>query len=136
MSWFAFVVALWAPPAADGAAECTYQTYSWDVNLKKGVGQETVKKTRAELTAEEKDPTVPECTVCREDQVELKVEGLPAVTVCRLYADQVKAALEETQAAGFQHFGDDLGAGLRFGGGSALGQGGARGGVFDKGHRL
>ncbi len=104
MSWFAILVALWAPPdgAPDPGAKCTYKTYSWDVKLKKGVAHETVVKTRAELAADEKDPGVPECTVCQEDQVDVAVEGLPLVTVCRLFAEPVKQALEETRAAGFQ----------------------------------
>jgi len=101
---FGWLVALLscAPAAWADPESCTYETYSWDVKLKKGVGHETVKKQRSELTDEEKDPAVPECTVCSEDQVEVKVEGVPTIVVCRPFAEQVKTALEEAKAAGFE----------------------------------
>lgn len=72
---------------------CTYETYAWSVTKKKGVGHTTVRKQRAELTAEEKDPDDPRCTVCSEDQTTVRVEGLPPVTVCKHYAAQVEQAL-------------------------------------------
>lgn len=113
MIWFSFVVALLAGPGSpapeaapfkepDPQAQCTYRTYNWSTVKKKAVNHRTVKKTRGELTAEERDPSDPRCTVCREDQVTLNLEGMPKITVCTHYADKVKAALEETVAAGFK----------------------------------
>lgn len=96
--------ALPAIAAAEAApaepAECTYRTYAWDVKAKRGVGHRQVKKPRHELTADEKDPADPRCTVCSEDQVTVKVEGLPAVEVCRHYADDVRQALENLKKSG------------------------------------
>lgn len=86
----------------DPTAQCTYRTYNWSTVKKKAVNHKTVKKTRGELTAEERDPEDPRCTVCREDQTTLELEGVPKITVCRHYADKVKTALEETKAAGFK----------------------------------
>jgi len=82
------------------AATCTYRTYSWDVKQRRAVGHRTVKKPRTELTAEERDPGEPGCTVCREDQVEVSLPGLKPFSVCRVYADRVRAALERVRASG------------------------------------
>ncbi|MCB9548911.1 MAG: M15 family metallopeptidase [Myxococcales bacterium] len=118
-AWLALIVALLgpepaAPPSAEAAAPasaeaaedpgapCTYRTYSWDVQKKRGVNNETIRKTRGELAADERDPQIPACTVCSEDQVDVAVEGLPTVTVCRLYADRVRTALAQAHADGFQ----------------------------------
>ena len=86
----------------DPTAQCTYRTYNWSTVKKKAVNHKTVKTTRGKLTAEERDPEDPRCTVCREDQTTLELEGIPKITVCRHYADKVKTALEETKAAGFK----------------------------------
>lgn len=83
-------------------AACTYSTYNWSTVKKKAVNHAKVSKTRGELTEEERDPSDPRCTVCQEDQVSVEVEGLPAVTVCQHYAEQVRAALKETATAGFK----------------------------------
>lgn len=91
-------------PAADpqASAACTYRTSSWHVKKKRTVDRRRVEKTRGELTAEERDPDDPRCTVCSEDQTTLALPGLPEVTVCVHYADQVKQALTEAKAAGFE----------------------------------
>lgn len=72
---------------------CTYKSYQWSVRKKKAVNRITVKKKRSELTAEEKDPDYPQCTVCQEDQVEINIEDVPKVTVCKHFAQQVESAL-------------------------------------------
>lgn len=105
MIWIAPLLVLLAAPGFEEpnpTAECTYRTYNWSTVKKKAVNHQTVKKTRGELTAEERDPADPRCTVCKQDQVTLEIEGMPKVTVCTHYADKVKTALEETKAAGFK----------------------------------
>ncbi|MEZ4472924.1 MAG: M15 family metallopeptidase [bacterium] len=112
-AWLGLVIALLAPPdggapeaaptpVEDAAAPCTYKTYAWDVQKKRGVNNETIRKTRGELADDERDPAVPACTVCSEDQVDVQIAGLPAVTVCKLYADRVRTALEAAKADGFE----------------------------------
>jgi hypothetical protein len=74
---------------------CTYRSYQWSTRLKRAVNRVKVNKKRSELTAEERDPDFPQCTVCREDQEEIKVRGIPSVTVCKHFALQVREALDK-----------------------------------------
>ena len=93
------LVTLLASPAPD--TTCTYRTYAWDVKQRRGVGHRTVTKARDALTAQERDPGEPRCTVCREDQETVKVDGIPPFRVCRLYAAGVTAALKAALSKGF-----------------------------------
>jgi len=93
----ALAVALLAP-----ATQCTYRTYEWDVKLRRGTGHRLVTKARAELTAAEKDPVDPRCTVCREDQQMVEAPGIAPFRVCRFYADRVTAALGAARGEGFR----------------------------------
>lgn len=79
--------------SADQAKTCTYRSYQWSTRLKKAVNRITVNKPYGEVTAEERDPDYPECTVCQEDQEEVKVKGLPSVTICKRFSAQVREAL-------------------------------------------
>jgi hypothetical protein len=75
---------------------CTYSTYQWSVTEKKAVHRRKVRKKYSKLTTVEKAPDydVSGCTVCREDQVDVAVEGLPTVRVCLYYAPKLREALE------------------------------------------
>jgi len=79
---------------------CTYKTYQWSTTQRKSVNRKTVKKQYSDLVAEEKGPDFEKsgCTVCEEDQVEVAVEGLPVIKVCKYYAPQVLEALTALQA--------------------------------------
>jgi hypothetical protein len=79
---------------------CTYRTYAWSSVQKKGVGHQRVSKPRSALTDEERDPNEPRCTVCSEDQVKVAVKGVPAVTVCKVFAADVEKALTEIRDSG------------------------------------
>ncbi len=85
-------------PAFDDSTICTYSSYAWDTVKQKATGREHFKKTYGELTAEERSEFDPRCTVCSEDQVEIAIEGLPTIKICRYYAKTVRAALEELKA--------------------------------------
>lgn len=58
------------------------------------------------MTAQERDPNAPECTICREDQVEIDPKNFGVshapIKICHIYAEQVKNAL--TQIAQSGHF--------------------------------
>lgn len=84
---------LWATP-------CTYDTWEWDTLTKKSVNHRTVTKAKEELDAEEKG-TVAGCTVCREDQEEVKIGTLAAVQVCRVFAPKIREALIKAMSDGF-----------------------------------
>ena len=79
---------------------CTYSTYQWSVTEKRAVNRSKVRKRYDRLTDAEKAPdfAVSGCTVCREDQVEVKVDGIPSIRICRFYAPKVKDALEKLTA--------------------------------------
>lgn len=93
------------PPVVEGtpqvAAEtpqtCTYRSFVWSVKQKRAVQHTLVHKPYAEVTAEERDPSDPRCSVCQEDQEEIRVSGLPPVKICRHWAPQVRDALIEIQ---------------------------------------
>jgi hypothetical protein len=96
-----------ATPAAEAPAgvgpeptRCTYRSYAWSVKSKKTVGHLKVDKPYAEVVDDERDPADPRCTVCAEDQVSVKVDGLPGLQVCRFWAPKVEAALQAIQSEG------------------------------------
>ncbi len=102
-------VALSAAPAAAQPAKtpdrvtpatCEYSTYAWSVTAKKAVDHERIRKPYAEVTAAERDPRFPECSVCEADQTEITLEGLKPVRVCWRFADDVRGALRAVQASG------------------------------------
>lgn len=72
---------------------CTYQTYSWNTHLKKAVDFQTVKKPYSSLTANEKD-LLTGCTVCEEDQREIKLESLKTFKLCHVLADRISTLLK------------------------------------------
>lgn len=109
---FAFVLCLfwsasvWAyePRAGNGSDRCTYSTSQWDVKKKAPVNRQAIDKPYSEVTADERDPAEPRCSVCREDQVRIDPAqvGWPhvaAFSVCHVYADDVRRALQDIAAA-------------------------------------
>ncbi|MBU0552086.1 M15 family metallopeptidase [Myxococcota bacterium] len=88
--------------ATEAPMRCTYSTYEWSVKQKKIVNRRKISKPYAEVTDAERAPEDPRCSVCAEDQLEVKVEGLPPVTVCKHHAAQVRGALEAIKASKFQ----------------------------------
>ena len=83
------------------ADTCTYNTWEWHVKQKRSMNHRIVKKSRSELTEAEQDPRS-KCTVCREDQLEIKIENVPKFTVCKHFAPKVRAAVEKVTASGFE----------------------------------
>ncbi len=73
---------------------CSYDTYAWNVQLKKAVDFRHVRHPYSQLKPEEIDPRSG-CTVCSEDQIELNIAGLPPFRVCRKLAPELKPALEQ-----------------------------------------
>ncbi len=84
---------LWLLVAASPvAAECTYNTYSWDTRLKKSVNHTRVSKDRSELLAGEIDQETG-CSVCEQDQRWIAIAPLAPFRVCYLLAAPVEGAL-------------------------------------------
>ncbi len=76
------------------AQTCTYSTWSWNVNLKKAVLYRTVRKSYPQLTVKEIDVQTG-CSVCKEDQVAIKLPGIKPFLMCRQLALRVKSTLSE-----------------------------------------
>ncbi len=88
-------------PAAFSAETCHFQSWSWNVVEKRVEKRVTESKPRAALTKEEKG-AVEGCTVCEEDQEELRIGGgVPPIRVCRKYAAAIRGALEKAKKEGF-----------------------------------
>jgi len=92
--------ALCATCAATAHAQsCTYDTYKWNVNLKRAVDIEHVKKPYAAVTPQERDAATG-CTVCQEDQVKLTLANGKTVQLCERIAAPIKGALNDMIARG------------------------------------
>lgn len=83
---------------------CTYTGYAWDTRKGRSTDHFDVSKPYAEVTDDERDPKVPDCTICIEDQVLIQPEtlGIKAspIRICHVYAEEVKNALKEIKDAG------------------------------------
>ena len=70
------------------AQQCTYKTWSWNVQQKKAVEYRTVNKDMRELVSFERD-TVTGCSVCEQDQLEISLPNLKPFKVCKRIAQKV-----------------------------------------------
>lgn len=73
---------------------CTYEVRVWNVLLRRSMDAGLVTHPYGSLGAGEVDRETG-CTVCSEDQVEVRVPPLAAFSVCYKTAPRVKAAFEE-----------------------------------------
>ena len=81
-----------SPIAYAEPSTCTYQTYKWNVKLKRAVERKTVRHSYSNLSQEEIDATTG-CTVCQEDQVKINLPGLISFSVCNLLANDIEQIL-------------------------------------------
>jgi hypothetical protein len=95
---FSIFIILFAFPTL--ANLCHYETWEWDTLKRKSVGHRQVIKQKAEMTKEEKG-NVPGCSVCEEDQMEIRIKSLPVVKVCRVFHGRIRQAMEEAMSQGF-----------------------------------
>ncbi len=87
--------------AAQSYAEtCTYKTWEWDTKSKTSVHHRTVTKPKEQLTSEEKG-SVPGCSVCEEDQTEVRVKELPKFWICKRFESQMVRAIQQAKDEGF-----------------------------------
>lgn len=103
-SWLLALLVLAAAEPAPPPRLCTYDTWSWSVELRGTVEPRHVQKDYAALTDEEKAPdwATSGCTICREDQEVLRIPGLPEVRLCRAVAARAREALLQAGEAGFR----------------------------------
>lgn len=84
------MLALLEPVAA--AQQCTYKTWSWNVQQKKAVEYRAVNKDMRELAPFERD-AVTGCSVCEQDQLEIRLPNLKPFMVCKRIAQDVETNL-------------------------------------------
>lgn len=79
--------------------KCSYSTYRWNVHSKKSVMHQKVVKDYSKLNKFEIDKQTG-CSVCKEDQVELKIGQIKPFKVCKLLADQLQYHLTQLNKRG------------------------------------
>jgi hypothetical protein len=82
---------------------CTYSTWSWNVNQKRVVNNEKISKPKSKLSPEEIG-TIPGCSVCEEDQREIRLPGLAPFKVCQIFHARMNMALHKALSQGFPIF--------------------------------
>ena len=82
------------------ADQCAYNTWDWDKRLGKSVNHRRIVKDRAELSPQERG-TIPGCTVCEQDQAEIRAPGLQPFKVCKALRDPIMRALDRAREEGF-----------------------------------
>jgi len=83
------------------AEKCTYSTWVWDTHLKKAIDRKQIEKSKSELDKEELGST-PNCTVCEEDQMEVKIADLPTFKICKTVAEKLTKAIRAAGDSGFK----------------------------------
>lgn len=78
--------------AAQNPSQCTYSTYTWNIYEKRAVNRRVISHPYVDLLPEEIDADTG-CTICKEDQVWLNIQGIPKFQICRHLAGRVESAL-------------------------------------------
>ena len=79
---------------------CSYESYQWNTITKRAVNRQFIRKLYTDLTDEEIDAKTG-CSVCREDQVWLKVESVPPTLVCHRFHDRFQNTVQTAIDSGF-----------------------------------
>ncbi len=107
--FIALATAAATPPvpttAADGTATCSYHTYQWSVERRRAEKGQAISKPYSQVVADERDPSDPRCSVCRQDQAlvepaKLGLPGVPAFLACAAHVADLRAALENVAKDG------------------------------------
>lgn len=75
------------------AKTCTYSSYTYNTKEKKALNFHVIHKDYNDLSSFEIDK-ISGCTVCREDQVFIKLSGIKPFRVCKKVASRFKRILE------------------------------------------
>ncbi len=76
-----------------------YNSYQWSTLEKRAVNHQQISQPYSELSIDEVDRFTG-CSVCREDQVEIRLPGVEPFLVCHVVAPAIEAALRELIADG------------------------------------
>jgi hypothetical protein len=78
---------------------CTYESYKWHAYTMKAGPTHLVVKPYRRIGIEERDAATG-CTVCREDQVEVRLAGVAPFRMCRKLAARAERTLQNLKAQG------------------------------------
>ncbi len=78
---------------------CTYTTYKWNTLERKAVDFKQVKHLYSQLKEYEIDK-VTGCTVCQEDQIELKIGTLKLTKICHIFSRELQQQLSKLYSQG------------------------------------
>lgn len=81
-------------------SSCTYQTWEWDTTLKKSINKKIISKSKSSLTKEEIG-SVAGCSVCEEDQVEIKISNIHPFKMCKVFKDRILSVIKNAANNGF-----------------------------------
>jgi len=81
------------------AKNCTYKTYAWNVNLKSAVDFKKVVHSYDLVTSLERDEASG-CTVCLEDQQEIRLPNIIPFKVCKYKALEIEGIIMDAIHAG------------------------------------
>lgn len=79
---------------------CHYQTWDWDTKENRSVNHKQVVKAYSDLTPEERG-VIPACSICEEDQVEIRLPDTPTFKVCKIYKEEIVRILKEVKRENF-----------------------------------
>lgn len=82
------------------ASTCSYTDWEWHSESGQAVNIREVVTQRSKLSPEQSHPSLP-CSICREDQVSIKVGDI-STSVCHVIAQDVQEALLQAQDGGFE----------------------------------
>ena len=94
------VLALFIARKSVAKNSCTYSTWAWSTIEKKAMNHQNIIKPRSQLTHFERDKKSP-CTICKEDQEWIHIEGIPPFQICRHFAERVREVLLASLKQGF-----------------------------------
>lgn len=85
--------------AAIANDQCSYSSYRWNVTTRQAVDHQRIEKLRSALSRAEYDAATG-CSVCEQDQTELRLPGLRPFKVCKQLASRYRHLLLSLQKAG------------------------------------
>lgn len=99
MKYAIYLIGILYPISIYANPNCHYDDKRWNIMQKQTRDFGTISKSFSTLTADERDPQSG-CSVCREDQQVIHIDGMQEFLVCRRYANPITAVLHELRNQG------------------------------------
>ncbi len=96
LRYFAFAIALLSSVPISATELCHYRSYQRNTVTRKAVNHQLVEKPRSQLTNDERDSNSG-CSVCEEDQTEIRLPNLKPFKVCKQLAVKIETLLRQLQ---------------------------------------